>query len=193
MKPASKDKTEPNASVKLKSITQYSSLLQTNHQFKNREIDRLPSKRVSRRLEISSKDDLNTASDVMSPDKTTKHVLSSSNPYQEEVADHIPAALRDEAEHPKADRACVCGVIEARRLMTAAKGCGTPTGESRDLPCQKRTFSVRSARIESEILRITDSLEVATDLGSPIGGGLLPQPTLKVGSKLTGDTSCWLL
>jgi hypothetical protein len=76
--------------------------------------------------------------------------------------------------------------------MTAAMGCGTPPRESRDLPCQKRAFPVRSTRIESEILLIRDPLRVATDLGSPIGNGLLPQPALKVRFKLTGDISCWL-
>jgi hypothetical protein len=81
--------------------------------------------------------------------------------------------------------------------MTAAIGCETPPSESgdlqrRDLPCQKRAFSVKSISIESVILTIRDPLRVATDLGSPIGDGLLPQPALKVRFKLTGNTSCWL-
>jgi len=46
--------------------------------------------------------------------------------------------------------------------------------------------------IESEMLLIRDPLRVATDLGSPIGDGLLPQPALKLRFQLTGDTSCWL-
>jgi hypothetical protein len=57
-------------------------------------------------------------------------------------------------------------MIEARGLMTAAMGCGTPPSQSRNSPCQKRTFSVKSTRIESEILTISDPLRVATDLGS---------------------------
>lgn len=39
----------------------------------------------------------------------------------------LPPALRNEAEHPKADRACVCGVIVAGGLMTASMVCGTPS------------------------------------------------------------------
>ena len=57
-------------------------------------------------------------------------------------------------------------------LMTAAMGCETPPSESRDCPCQKRTFSIGSARIESEILMIRHHLRVVTDLGnmkSPVG------------------------